>query len=32
IMGIDNDGSLLMSVDNRIQKYTAGEISLRMES
>jgi len=32
VMGIDNDGALLMSVDNRIQKYTAGEISLRMKS
>lgn len=32
VVGIDNDGALLMSVDNRIQKYTAGEISLRVES
>ena len=32
VMGIDNNGALLMSIDNRIQKYTAGEISLRMES
>ena len=31
VVGIDNDGALLMSVDNRIQKYTAGEISLRVE-
>ncbi len=31
VKGIDNDGALLMSVNNTIQKYTAGEISLRAE-
>lgn len=32
VVGVDNDGALLMSVNGSIQKYTAGEISLRMES
>ena len=32
VVGVDNDGALLMSVNESIQKYTAGEISLRMES
>jgi BirA family biotin operon repressor/biotin-[acetyl-CoA-carboxylase] ligase len=32
VMGVDSDGALLMSVNDKIQKYTAGEISLRMES
>ncbi len=32
VEGIDNDGALLMSVDGSIQRYTAGEISLRIES
>lgn len=32
VVGVDNDGALLMSVNERIQKYTAGEISLRIES
>lgn len=31
VEGIDDDGALLMSVDNKIQKYTAGEISLRID-
>ena len=31
VLGINSDGALLMSVDNHIQKYTAGEISLRMK-
>lgn len=32
VKGIDNDGALLMSVDGRNQRYTAGEISLRAGS
>lgn len=32
VVGVDSDGALLMSVNESIQKYTAGEISLRMES
>ncbi|MFT5426685.1 MAG: BirA family biotin operon repressor/biotin-[acetyl-CoA-carboxylase] ligase [Gammaproteobacteria bacterium] len=32
VLGVDDDGALLMSVNDSIQKYTAGEISLRMES
>ena len=32
VVGVDNNGALLMSVNESIQKYTAGEISLRMES
>lgn len=31
IVGIDNDGALLMSVNNNVRKFTAGEISLRVE-
>ena len=32
IVGIDNDGALLMSVNDNVRKFTAGEISLRVES
>ena len=32
IVGVDNDGALLMSVNNHVRKFTAGEISLRAES
>ncbi len=32
VMGIDADGALLMSVDDDIQKYNAGEISVQMKS
>jgi BirA family biotin operon repressor/biotin-[acetyl-CoA-carboxylase] ligase len=31
IVGVDNDGALLMSVDDNVRKFTAGEISLRVE-
>ncbi len=31
IVGIDNDGALLMSVNDNVRKFTAGEISLRVE-
>ena len=31
IVGIDNDGALLMSVNDTVRKFTAGEISLRVE-
>jgi len=31
IVGIDNDGALLMSVNDKVRKFTAGEISLRVE-
>jgi BirA family biotin operon repressor/biotin-[acetyl-CoA-carboxylase] ligase len=32
VVGVDSDGALLMSINERVQKYTAGEISLRVES
>jgi BirA family transcriptional regulator, biotin operon repressor / biotin---[acetyl-CoA-carboxylase] ligase len=32
VVGIDAGGALLMSVNNSIQRFTAGEISLRIES
>ncbi len=32
VIGVDNDGALLMSVNGSIRKFTAGEISLRAES
>lgn len=32
VLGVDADGALLMSVDDNIQKYTAGEISVQMKS
>jgi len=31
VMGIDSDGALLMSINNSVRKFTAGEISLRAE-
>jgi len=32
VVGIDNDGALLMSINDSVRKFTAGEISLRAES
>ena len=32
VVGIDSDGGLLMLVNDSVQKFTAGEISLRVES
>jgi BirA family biotin operon repressor/biotin-[acetyl-CoA-carboxylase] ligase len=32
VVGVDDDGALLMSVNDNVRKFTAGEISLRAES
>ncbi len=32
VVGIDNDGGLLMSINDSVRKFNAGEISLRSES
>jgi BirA family biotin operon repressor/biotin-[acetyl-CoA-carboxylase] ligase len=31
VMGVDNNGALLLSVRNEIRKYTSGEISMRIQ-